>query len=51
MEVTIKGGQLWRLYDYVHQHRISWFMLADRNLANEKERLITAIEIMPVEAD
>jgi hypothetical protein len=48
MQVIIKGRNLWRLYDYLHQHRISWIMRADRDLADEQEAIITAIEIAAV---
>jgi hypothetical protein len=50
MQVTIKGRNLWRLYDYVHQHRMPWIMQADRDLAEGQESLITAIDIVPVES-
>jgi len=49
MQVTIKGRNLWRLYDYLHQHSIPWIMRADRDLAEEQEAIITAIEIAAVE--
>lgn len=48
MQVTITGRKLGRLYDYIHQHRTAWVMRADRDLADEQEAIITAIEIMPV---
>jgi hypothetical protein len=50
MQVTIKGRNLRGLYDYLHQHRIPWVMRADRDLAEEQEAIITAIEILPVES-
>ena len=50
MEVTITGRKLWRLYDYVHQHRMPWIMRADRDLADEHEAIITAIDIVPGES-
>ena len=49
MQVTIKGRNLWRLYDYLHQHRIAWIMRADRDLAEELEAIIRTIEILPLE--
>jgi hypothetical protein len=50
MQVTIKGRNLWQLYGALHSHRISWVMRADRDLADEPEAIITAIEIVPVES-
>jgi hypothetical protein len=50
MQVTIKGRNLWRLYGTLHAHSISWVMRADRDLADEQETIITAIEFVPVEA-
>ena len=48
--VTIRGRNLGRLYDYLHQHRIPWVMRADRDFADGADRqpLITAIEIEEV---
>jgi hypothetical protein len=48
MQVTIKGRNLWRLYGTLHAHSISWVMRADRDLADEQEAIITAIEIAAV---
>jgi hypothetical protein len=50
MQVTIKGRNLVQLYGELHSHRISWVMRADRDLADEQEAIITAIEFVPVEA-
>jgi hypothetical protein len=50
MQVTITGRKLWRLYDYLHQHRTAFVMRADRDLADEQEAIISAIEIVPVES-
>lgn len=50
MQVTIAGRNLRQLYDHLHQHRISWVMRADRDLADEREAIITAIEIAAVES-
>src|SRR5260221_11237712 len=49
IKVTITGRKLWRLYDYLHQHRTAWVMRADCDLADEQKALITAIEIHPLE--
>jgi hypothetical protein len=50
MQVTLKGRNLRRLYDNLHQHRIPWIMRADRDLAEEQEAIITAIEIAVVDS-
>jgi hypothetical protein len=50
VQVTIKGRNLRGLYDHLHQHRTSWVMRADRDLAEEQEAIITAIEIATVES-
>jgi hypothetical protein len=50
MQVTIKGRYLWRLYSYLHQHRIAWVMRVDRDLADEQETIITETEIALVES-
>ncbi len=47
-QVTIRGRNLWRLYDYLHQHRMPWIRLADRDFADDKESIITAIAIEEV---
>jgi hypothetical protein len=50
MQVTIRGRNLWQLYDYLHQHRIPWVMRVDRDFADgtDKQVVITAIEIEEV---
>jgi hypothetical protein len=50
MQVTIAGRNLRQLYGALHSHRVSWVMRADRDLAEEQEAIITAIEIVPVES-
>jgi hypothetical protein len=48
VQVTIRGRNLWRLYDYLHQHRMPWIMRADRDFADDKEPIITAIDFEDV---
>jgi hypothetical protein len=48
-QITITGRNLWRVYDLVHQHRMSWIMRADRDMAADKETIILGIEIVEVE--
>jgi hypothetical protein len=49
MQVMIKGRNLRQLYGALHSHLIPWVMRADRNLADEQEAIITAIEITAAE--
>src|SRR5581483_10376329 len=44
-EVTIRGRNLWRLYDYLHQHRMPWIIRADRDFSADKEPIIVAVDI------
>jgi hypothetical protein len=46
--VSIRGRNLWRLYDYIHQHRMAWVMRVDRDFATGNEPVITAIDIEDV---
>jgi len=48
MQVTITGRNLWRLFDYLHQHRMPWIMVADRDFAADSEPVITRIAIAEV---
>ncbi len=45
--VTIRGRNMSRLYDYLHQHRIAWVMRMDsnRDFGTGNEPVITAIKI------
>ena len=48
--VTIRGRNLWRLYDYIHQHKMPWVMRVDvgRDFAADDEPVVTAIEFAEV---
>lgn len=48
--VTIRGRNLWKLYDYLHQHRIAWVMAVDRgrDFAADDAPVITSIQIEDV---
>ena len=49
VRVTIRGRNLWRLYDYLHQHRVPWVMRADRDFSDGTDRpVVTAIEFEEV---
>jgi len=51
MAVTIRGRNLGRLYDYLHQHRMPWIRRIDpgRDFQADGEPVITAIEIIDVQ--
>lgn len=48
--VTIRGRNLWKLYDYIHQHRIPFVMRVEdgRDFAANDEPVVTAIEFSEV---
>lgn len=48
--VTIRGRNLWRLHDLIHQHRMPWIMQVDRgrDFVADNEPVITVIEIEEV---
>jgi hypothetical protein len=46
--VTVRGRNLWAIYNYIAQHRLEWIREADRDFAGDGERIITAIEIEAV---
>jgi hypothetical protein len=45
LQVTLRGRNLWKLYDYLHQHRMAWLRVADRDLAQDGETIITGVAI------
>jgi hypothetical protein len=45
-KVTIAGRNLWRLYDYIHQHRMTWVMTAARDFATDGQPIVTDISFM-----
>jgi len=49
--VTVRGRNLWRIYNYIVQHRLEWIREADRDFAGDQEAIITAIEIESVEEE
>jgi hypothetical protein len=44
VRVVIQGRNLWRLYDYVHQHRASWVTEASKDFAPDGQAIVTAIQ-------
>lgn len=51
VKVVIRGRNLWRLYDYIHQHRIAWVMQAARDFAQDGQSVITDIKFAKVVPD
>jgi len=50
MQVSIRGRNLRRLYELIHQHRIDWVMRVDRgrDFAGDGATVVTGIEIEEV---
>jgi hypothetical protein len=51
VRVEIHGRNLWRLYDYIHQHRMPWVMQAVRDFVKDEETIVTGIRIAPESAE
>jgi hypothetical protein len=51
VRVVIRGRNLWRLYDYIHQHRIPWVVEAARDFAQDGQTVVTQIAFTNVTAD
>jgi hypothetical protein len=45
VRVIIDGRNLWRLYDYIHQHRIAWVMVASRDFAKDGQTIVTRVTV------
>jgi hypothetical protein len=43
--VVVRGRNLLRICDQIHQHRMPWIRVADRDFAEGSKEIITAIEI------
>jgi hypothetical protein len=46
--LTVRGRNLWKIYNYIAQHRLEWIREADRDFASDGEAIITAIVIEAV---
>lgn len=44
-QLTLRGRNLNLLFDYLHQHRVRWIMVADRDFAADVEAVITELKI------
>jgi hypothetical protein len=52
MRVVIEGRNLWRLYDYIiHQHRMSWVMVAGRDFAKDGQTIVTRVTYTPIKPE
>jgi hypothetical protein len=47
-KVVIRGRNLWRLYDYIHQHRMPWVMQAARDFAQDGQTVVTQVAFTAV---
>jgi hypothetical protein len=41
--IVISGRNLWRAYDYIHQHRLTWIMAAAREFAADGQAIVTNV--------
>jgi hypothetical protein len=48
VRVIIEGRNLWRLYDYLHQHRMPWVMVATRDVAADGQPIVTRVSYATV---
>ena len=46
--LTVRGRNLWAIYNYIAQHRLEWIREADRDFAGDGDAIITAIVIEAV---
>ncbi len=51
VRVVIEGRNLWRLYDYIHQHRMPWVMVAGRDFAKDGQTIVTRVSYQPIKGD
>jgi hypothetical protein len=50
VEVVVDGRDLWPLYDYIHQHRMPWVMVAARAFGENGGTLVTHFEFVRLHA-
>jgi hypothetical protein len=46
--LTVRGRNLWAIYNYIAQHRLEWVKEADRDFARDGEMIIMSIDIEEV---
>ena len=49
VKVLIHGRNLWRLYDYIHQHRTNWVLEAPRDFAQDGQPVVTRVSYAAIE--
>lgn len=45
-ERLVSVPNLWRLHDYIHQHRMPWVKVATNDLAKDREPIVTQVVIV-----
>lgn len=50
-EIVLTGRNLWKLYDYIHQHRMPWVMRADRDFSDGSDAIVTGVEFRSIKGD
>ena len=50
IEVVIKGRDLWSLYDYIHQHRMPWVMVAARDFAKNGDTIVNDVLFQTIQS-
>lgn len=48
VNVVVEGQNVWRLYDYIHQHRIAWIMQSSREFAAKGTTVISRLSFVPI---
>jgi len=51
VRVVIEGRNLWRLYDYIHQHRMPWVMVAGRDFAKDGQTIVSRVSYHSIKAE
>ena len=51
VRVTIEGRNLWRLYDYIHQHRMPWVMVAGRDFAEDGQTIVIRVTYQAIKGE
>lgn len=51
VRVVIRGRNLWRLYDLIHQHRIAWIMQAAQDFARDGQTIISQVSFAMVKEE
>jgi hypothetical protein len=51
VKVVIRGRNLWRLYDYIHQHRMAWVMQAARDFTQDGQTIVTQVNFIALKEE